>query len=359
MKVLILVSLARDSGCWLRAQQFAQALSPHCEVDLVRPMPRCLPGLLDIWLSLPWYLWRVLFSDANVVMGFKPFPNVGLALRAAGRWKGKTTIVDVDDVDHLYFGGWRSSMVRWMQRKTPRRCDLVTYHHPLLQAFLEQHYGVDSTGTYMLRQGVNLQKFVVADSPQKVPLLLFSGHLNIATQLDRIFEAVHLVQGRRQVRFIVAGGGPCLNKFKIKAQAMRLDVEFTGTLEHAEVARYVARATVCLVDFEEVPVNRFRCSMKLREYLAGGKRVVCNRFGEFQEFQPWVYSCDGDSMSFSNAIEKALDGPDGRELEGAEHVRANYDWSKLSERFYREPLSRIVMGGTSVNSPRRSSGEVS
>ena len=64
------------------------------------------------------------------------------------------------------------------------------------------------------------------------------------------------------------------------------EARFTGQLSTEEVASEIARAEVCLVYYAPTNVNRYRSSMKLRECLAMGKRVVCNSFDELAEVFP-------------------------------------------------------------------------
>ena len=88
-----------------------------------------------------------------------------------------------------------------------------------------------------------------------------------------------------------------------------------------------------MVYYDPIEANAFRCSMKLREYLAMEKKVVTNDVGELADFARFTYQSSSRIDDFAATIEQALEGGDGREMEGARFVRERYDWRAIGARF--------------------------
>jgi glycosyltransferase involved in cell wall biosynthesis len=284
-------------------------------------------------LSLPGNLVRALRSDADWLIGIKPFPNVTVPLLLARWLRGKRIVVDVDDLDFGYFRGWRAALIRALETPAPRRFDVVTYHNERLKDVLIRRFRVPPDRVLRLEQGVDLDVFRPRPIPVEEGTLLYVGHLNIASDLAFILQAVAYVQRSRRARFTVAGGGPCAGRFREMADELGVVTRFTGPLSNHEVADEIAKAEVCLVYYADTEVNRYRCSMKLRECLAMGKKTVCNDVGELGDFAPFTYASSSRLEDFADRIVEALDGGDSREERGATFVRERYDWNRIAAGF--------------------------
>ena len=335
MKIQVFSSCAQDTGSWVRTCNIVEALGRHATVELVWALPRCLPFRLDIVLSFPWYLLRALTSRADVLLASKPFPNTMLPLLLARWLRGKKVVVDVDDLDHGYVTGLPARIIAALQRPFPRHFDLVTVHHEKLGAFVREGLHVPEERIYRLAQGVNLERFRSSGSaPADRSTLFFMGHLDVASSLESLLRAVALVQAVRSAPLTVVGGGRLKHRFRAEAAARGVEVRFTGRLTVDRTACELDRAGVCLVYYDETEANACRCSMKIREYLAMGKRVVSNDFGDLREFQRFTYSSSSRIEDFACAIQAALDGGDGREEVGARYVKDHYDWDSIGARFF-------------------------
>lgn len=335
VKILVLCSYAKDTGNWLRTVYLAEALKKWAEVELVESLPRCLPFRLDIVLSLPIYLFKVACSDADFMIAVKPFPNTAIPLLLAKYVRKKRIAVDIDDVDHGYLEGIPARIISALQRPVPKLFDLVTYHNERLADFIADTFKVQREKLYRLEQGVDLETFRVPDVPCKRGSLFFMGHLDVASSLGSILAAVREVQERHDAPFTIAGGGRLSSHFKAMADSLGVRVRFTGPLTSGALLRELARADICLVYYDPIEANAYRCSMKLREYLAMEKKVVTNDVGELADFARFTYQSSSRIEDFATTIERVLEGGDGREIEGARFVRERYDWRAIGERFYR------------------------
>ena len=89
MKILLAVSESKTAGSWLRTVDLAQSLKKHAEVALVPAFPFALPWRLHLLLTLPYYMVKILFSDADVIIGNKPHFNIALPLLFAKYFQKK------------------------------------------------------------------------------------------------------------------------------------------------------------------------------------------------------------------------------------------------------------------------------
>ena len=334
MKVLVLSSLPQDSGCWLRTSYMAKSLEKKCTIELVNPPQKCLPMLMDVIFSTPYYIFKALTTDAHILIGVKPFPNITIPLLLAKLLRKKRIVVDVDDADYLYFKGFPAKLIEWAQKSLPRFFDLVTYHTSLLRDLIIDQFGVKPESLYLLDQGVDLSQFYPREKRSEKNMLFYTGHLNVASELKYILKAVKMVQEQRGVHLIVAGGGPEEATFRKMADKMNVDAKFTGRLSAREVAEKCAISEVCLVYHRETTANAYRCSMKIRECLAMGKKIVCNDYGDLKQFEKFTYQARGDINDFAEKILDVIDGGDSREIQGHNFIKNRYDWDTIGERFY-------------------------
>jgi len=343
MKILILSSLAQNTGCFLRANYIADSLKYNGDsVEVLNPLKKNLPLMLDLIISLPLNIFRVLFSDYDIYMGIKPFPNVTIPLILKKILNHKKIIIDIDDLDSGYRKGILSQINSLSQRPFPKHFDLVTYHNALLKKYIQTEFLIDSKKMYKLDQGVDLKIFdfrrknlelrrKFANDNEKI--VTYMGHLNIASDLDDIIRAIKIIYGKKKFIFLVAGGGPEESTFKELAKELDMDVKFTGHLKNQDIADYVSIADLCLVYYKDKVANYYRCSMKLRECMAMGKKIVCDDIGELKKFKKYTYQTGPDLNEYANKILETLDKGDNREKLGRLFIEKNLDWKKLGAKF--------------------------
>ena len=241
---------------------------------------------------------------------------------------------------------------RLLQLPTPKRCDLVTYHTDRLRPFIRETFGVSEDKLYQLPQGIDAGLCRMVDEPvgrelrasfrRDAKLVVYVAHLNIASDLDAIFDIIRIARTRLpELRFLVIGGGPLERRFRRMAGEMGIGdiTTFTGYVSPDTVANYLTIGDAGLVYYKDIEVNYFRESMKLRDMLALGLRVVCNDVGDLSRFRTFTYQAGSDRQAVAQELVRVLEtGGDGREAHGRAYVHAHLNWNDIGERL----LERLV-----------------
>jgi glycosyltransferase involved in cell wall biosynthesis len=357
-RVILISGQSSDSGCWLLTQYLGRSLEKagH-EVTYIKPL-KSRPLMLDLLISIPINTLKAFFIPADVIMGIKPFPHVTLPLMLK-KLVGTKTVVHIDDLDYGYRGGFLSWLSKRVQRPFPRRIDLVTYHNPNLRKHIVEDLDVDEGSLYVLEQGVDLDTFDYRKNSdvstrnalkskygiRSEKILFYTGHLNIASDLDDILRVFKLVRNsRRDIKLLVAGGGPSEEHFvKLAGQlGVAKQVIFTGYLSKEDVAALITVADVCLVYYKDIPVSYYRCSMKLRECMGMEKPVVCNDVGDLRRFRHYTYQSSTRHRAFADKVLQVLEeGPDKRVRAGRVFIQKSLDWNRLGRSFSKR-ISRLM-----------------
>lgn len=354
MNFLILSSLARDSGCALRARHLADALRRIGHKVCQPPLPRSKPFFLDLPLTGLMALPAIAFQRYDVAVVIKPYPTLLWPLLLRRKLGGGRVAVDVDDIDFGFRFGIGSRILAALQQPLPGYCDLVTTHNDTLQRHIQEFHQVESSRIYRLGQGVALDIYRPFEPAERVrlraeaveqirggpePILLYIGHLNIASELDSILNILPGVIRRHPgVRLVVAGGGPRLREFRRLAQETTPSgsVYFTGLQTPEEINVWLNTADVALVYYRDNEPNRGRVSMKIRECLAAGIPVVANDFGDLAQFRDFVLQSGNDLSSFAERILTALSDPPDRDshaLRARQFISANWNWDSIARDF--------------------------
>lgn len=360
MKILIFSSLSARTGCWVRAGYIANSLRRGgADVTLFKPLPQ-MPFFLDMILSIPLNIFRVLLHRTDVVIGLKPFPNTTLPLMVS-KILGRFVIVDIDDLDYEYRTGMLRNIVKYVQCFTPKHCDLVTYHNEMLATEILDTFKVNQAKMYRMQQGVDLQVFnidthntttiqrkLVDDHRLKnKTVLMYTAHLNAGSDLEIVLRAIQtLYISFPAIKLLVIGGGSKEKQYRALANELHIDehVVFTGYKQCTDIANYLRIADICLLYYRPSKVNNYRCSMKLREYLAMKKSVVCNPAGELASFKDFtIQSTDSTIQAYADAIEAAMTHPcETATQNGYEYAKHNFDWNSIASRLLTEINARIT-----------------
>lgn len=345
----------------LRAAAFVRCLG-ESKYDVVVSRPYGKRGSIgELALTLIPNCWLALTCRADMAVGFKPHLNVTLPLLIC-KLRGIPTWIDVDDLDHAYRTGWLARVVELSQRPFPRIFGIVSYHNARLRDFLLREMRCRQGQLLRIEQGVNPASFTPAAAGRKTADLrlrfaiadkrvgIYTAHLNVASDLDPVLAAWgHVVRQLPEAFLLVVGGGPLLDAYRRRVQDLGLtsQVAFTGEVAHEDVPAYLGLAHVAVLYFSPRPVSEYRCSLKLREYLAAGLRVACNDVGELKDFAHLTYQSGSDPQVFAGNIVRVLRGySDGRERAARTYACEHLDWREIVRTAEVEIAARAGLTGT-------------
>jgi glycosyltransferase involved in cell wall biosynthesis len=358
MKILVLSSLARDTGSFIRADQITESLRGRgVTAKLVRPLPKTLPFKLDLLFSLPIYFYKVIFSRCDYILAVKSYPNVGIPIFFKKLISSTKIILDTDDLSFAYTKGLWSSFSKWLQEMFLPLADLHTCHNPKLERYLVKRLKVPPSKVYLLRQGVSPdffasklglkeKQFRKKLRVENNPILIFTGHLDVACDLDTIFKALPGVfQKYPMAKLLIVGDG--LRKKELQELSGELNISdkllWTGLVPNKKISEYLNIADICLVYYRNTKANLYRVSLKIREYLAMGKKVVANDVGDLKLFSEYSYQTESDVDEYGKMITKILKGfDDGRQKKGKLFVKKNYSRSAIGAEFIEFLKNEII-----------------
>ncbi len=345
MKILVLCSQAKNTGAKLRAEYIFRYLKKAgADADYILPPLNSMPFMFDFLLTIFYYFFKLMNRRPDIVYILKPYPNTVLpALMLKPR--GAKLIIDIDDLDHGYRSGAVSHLIKWMQQKLTKAADLITSHNDELIKLIKKEHPAYRDKIYKLKQCVDLEifssravdkvkvKYIKKEYSGKI-ILFYMAHLNIASCLDEIIDAVSRLK-RKNTVLLVAGGGPMYGNYKRlaerKAKSM---VVFLGPMPQHQAVNYIAASDLCLVYYRNSLVNKYRASMKIREYLALSKNIVADSVGEIKNFRKLVYLSAPAVGAYAAEIEKRTKTLDNRAKKGYKFIQKEYNWDREIRLFY-------------------------
>ncbi len=336
MKVLVLSSQAANTGSNLRAFYiYKYLLKAGAEAHYVKPPFNSLPFMADFLLSMFYYAFMLLNRRYDFVIIVKPYPNTVIPALLL-KFSGAKIIIDIDDLDHGYRGGVLSGILERIQNACCKAADMFTTHNTLLLKRLKPAADKQGKKVLMLKQCVDTSFFrpqvkkdaVIAlkRKNEAVPFLFYMAHLNIAGYLDEILEA--FTKMKKNAVLVVAGGGPMLKGYiqKVSRAGLSGRVIFTGPVTQPQAASAARACDLCIVYYTDAGVNRYRASMKLREYLAMNMPVVAVNVGEIPLFRKFIYMCRPDTRAFAAELDRRIINLDKREKKGYKFISEKYNW---------------------------------
>ncbi|MCS7260167.1 MAG: glycosyltransferase family 4 protein [Anaerolineae bacterium] len=324
-------------------------------------LPSRLPGIFHLGLTLH-LVRQTMTLPVDVVHCFKPKGYAGLThfvlwwLRLAGLAKPQLRlVVDEDDWEQAWnqieaYSAVQKRFFAWQEVWGLRHADSVTVASQELRRLVAQT-GVPFDRIFYVPNGVWPDAFancaarrivVRADKKDNSPiLLLYSRFLEF--RLERVVRILQQVVAHQPTaRLLVVGKGLHHEEAELASllcQAGLADkVTFVGWVASERLADYFAMADVGLFPFDDTPVNRAKCSVKLIELLAAGIPVVADAVGQNREYildgESGLLVYPEDDQAFAEAVLYLLRDASLRVRLGtaaAQRIRAHFEWPRLVE----------------------------
>ncbi len=290
----------------------------------------CIAGLV---------LWRGIGRGFDVIQVCNP-PDIFWPILRLCRACRRVTVFDHHDLaPELYQGkyGQRRDLFHRlllaMERLTFRAADFVIATNGSYRAVARERGGIADGRVAVVRNGPDPNRlFRVPAEPHwrrgRSILVAFLGEIGEQDGVDRLVEAIDWIvrrQGRRDIHFIVMGGGPHHAAIVANAtdRAVADWVTFTGRVD-ADVINSVLSTADIAVDPSPKSAHADKSTTaKIMEYMLFGLPIVASRLTETRESaaDAAVYADPEDVTGFAELILQLADDP-ARRRELGEHGRA-------------------------------------
>lgn len=283
----------------------------------------------------------------DVVHFQKCFYHAAVPAVVAAWALGKPLHYDWDDWEtQLYFDGGKPPSVligyfmMFAEWALPHICDTVSAASNQIREHLDRMRV--RAPVWPAPIGVDLEQFeprpeAGARKRQQLgitgPCVVYCGQLHGGQYAELLVRAVPaLLKDIPDIQVVFVGDGHrrCELERKVEQLDLAGHIRFTGFLDHAVVPEYIAMADVCVACFEDNAITRCKSPLKLAEYMASAKAIVCSRVGEAGKMlgKAAVLVEPGCEKALADGIKDVLCNPGLRsELERKAYARAHEHFS--------------------------------
>jgi glycosyltransferase involved in cell wall biosynthesis len=269
----------------------------------------------------------------DVVHACNPPDFLLLAARPLKR-RGARFVFDHHDlVPELYlsrFGGRRDLLyflTRVLERLTFALADVVVSTNESYRRIAIERGRKRPEDVFVVRNGPDLARLrPVEPEPAlkrgRAHLLAYVGVIAPQDGVEHALRALAILRERRDDWYaLFVGDGDALDDMRRLARELGLDgdVHFIGWQGDAVVRRVLSNADVCLSPEPRSPLNDASTMIKVAEYMAMGRPVVCYDLAESRATagEAALYAEPDDERAFAAAIGELLDDPARRAAMGA------------------------------------------
>ena len=279
-------------------------------------------------------------KNVDYILSAKPLPSSCIPRFFIKNRKTKW-ILDIDDVEYAY---WEknpilSKILKIFEIFVSRRANFITTHNKNLLQYICLGLKVPGSKVINLEQGIDLEEISKVSTSkniknsQRMKTLVYAAFLGIATHLEPLLRVYEKISKKNsKILFKIVGDGPLLEDYRKFCWKNKIKAEFLGYKSHEETLNIISNSDVAINFGKEDKANKFRSPIKVREYLALGKRVVSSNLGDTFIFEKFIYPARTiREMEFQ--IKKALNPVDSRNILGKKFVRINYGWDSIIKKF--------------------------
>ncbi|MDE1467467.1 glycosyltransferase family 4 protein [Aurantiacibacter sp. D1-12] len=311
--------------------------------------------LLEYGAALFWetlLTWRIYFRRGiDVIQGCNP-PDLIFLVALPFKLLGVKYIFDHHDINpELYEAKFHKRGFFWrlmllFEKLTFKAADISIATNQSYKAIAVERGGMPEGKVFVVRSGPDLSRLervtpVPALKDGKRFMVGYVGVMGEQEGIDLLIEAVdHLVNrmNRRDVRFVLVGGGPSLAKLKAMTAELGLEewIHFTGRAPDQDLFEVLSTMDIG-VNPDRVNVMNDKSTMnKIMEYMSLGKAMV--QFdvieGRFSAQEASLYAKPNDPADMAEKIAILLDDPELRSRMGAygrQRVERELNWTKQIE----------------------------
>lgn len=238
---------------------------------------------------------------------------------------------------------WTLLFLEWL---TYRTADRVISTNDFYRGVALKRGKVKRDKLFVVRTGFNSSQ-LKRRSPRaelknnKQYLAVYLGVMAPQDGVENLIRSIDLIvhfKGRRDIQFVLVGGGDSFDYLVELANTLRLGefVRFTGRIPDRELFEYLSTADICLAPDPKNELNDISTMNKIIEYIAFERPIVSFNLKETRNMagDSAVYAKDNDINDFSEKLLAVLDDGNKRfQMElAAKRKRANFSFESFSSR---------------------------
>ena len=191
-----------------------------------------------------------------------------------------------------------------------------------------QRGGVSADNIFIVRSGPDFDRLQVLEPDPSLKegfpyLACYLGEMCPQDGVDHLLYAAKILIEdfqRKDIKFVLMGGGPSLEDLKQLSQELKLDdqVTFTGRVSDEDLCRYLSTADICL-DPDPYTEWADKSTMnKIMEYMTFGKAIVAFNLKEhqFSAQEAAMYAQANDVQEMATLVDGLLNDPEKRQEMG-------------------------------------------
>lgn len=299
--------------------------------------------IMTAWLSLK--VWRK--HGFDIIHACNP-PETYFLLAWFYKLAGKKFIFDHHDLSpemYLAKGGQENGLLHkgllLLEKLTFKTADVVITTNESHKAIAIKRGRVPEDRIFIVRTGPDFDRLQQLPPEPELRdgfshMVCYLGEMCAQDGVDLVLEVAKAVKekhGREDIKFVLMGGGPELNRLQRQNADMGLDsfVEFKGRVSDHDLCRYLSTTDVCLDPDPYTEWSNQSTMNKIMEYMAFGKPTVAFDLQEnhFSAKEAAVYARPNNVNEFTGLIIDLLDDPEERKMRGQlglERVRSELAW---------------------------------
>ncbi len=299
--------------------------------------------VMTAWLSLK--VWRS--QGIDVIHACNP-PETYFLLAWFYKLLGKKFIFDHHDLSpemYLAKGGKDNGVLHkgllLLERLTFKTADVVITTNESHKSIAMERGSVPEDRIFIVRTGPDFERLKQLPPEPLLKdgfpnMLCYLGEMCAQDGVDLVLEmakSLRDVHGREDIKIVLMGGGPELNRLKQLNSDMGLEsfVEFKGRVSDHDLCRYLSTTDVCLDPDPYTDWSNQSTMNKIMEYMAFSKPTVAFdlRENHYSAREAAVYAEPNDVGEFTDLIVELLDNPDERQKMGEiglERVQSELAW---------------------------------
>jgi len=308
--------------------------------------------LLEYGAALFWetvLAWRIYFKRGiDVIQGCNP-PDLIFLVALPFKLLGVKYIFDHHDINpELYEAKFEKRGFFWklmvlFEKLTFKAANVSMATNESYKAIAIERGGMDPEKVFVVRSGPDLSRLKAVEpvpvwKDGKTYMVGYVGVMGEQEGIDLLIDAVdNLVNhmDRRDIRFVLVGGGPALDDLKAMVAERGLGewIHFTGRAPDQELFEVLSTMDIGVNPDRVNPMNDKSTMNKIMEYMSLGKAMV--QFdvteGRFSAQDASLYAKANDPVDMAEKIVELLDDPARRAKMGEfgrRRVERDLNWTK-------------------------------